>query len=60
MYIISYIYIGGYVNKPGVAVVFGAEERQSETSVLRERLYLRIGVFILYLLRHGRLNELFV
>jgi len=38
-------YIGGYLNKPGVAVVFGAEERQSETSVPRERLYLRIEVF---------------
>jgi len=29
-------------------------------SVLRERLYPRNGVFKLYLLRHGRLNELFV
>jgi len=54
------VYIGEYVNKPEAAVAFGAEERQSETSVLRERLYLRIGVFKLYLLRHGRLNELFV
>jgi len=50
---IRYVYIGGYVNKPGVTVVFGAEERQSETSVLGERLYLRNGVFNgLYLLRH--------
>jgi len=58
---ISIVYIGGYVNKPGVAVVFGAEvRRQSETSVLGERLYLRNGVFKLYLLRHERLNELFV
>jgi len=40
VYIYIYIYIGGYVNKAGVAVVFGAEERQSETSVLGERLYL--------------------
>jgi len=50
----------GYVNKPGVAVVFGTEGRQSETSALGERLYLRNRVFKLYLLRHGRLNELFV
>jgi len=28
--------------------------------VLGERLYLRNGVFKLYVLRHGRLNELFV
>jgi len=54
------VYIGGYVNKLGVVVVFGAEGLQSETSVLGERLYLRIGAFKLYLLRHGRLNELFV
>jgi len=39
MLIADDVYIGGYVNKSGVAFVFGAEERQSETSVLGERLY---------------------
>jgi len=33
-------------------MLIGAEGRQSETSVLGERLYLRNGVFKLYLLRH--------
>jgi len=47
---IDCVYIGGYVNKPGVCyIVFGAEGRQSGTSVPRERLYLRIGAFKLYL-----------
>jgi len=54
------VHIGGCVNKLGVAVAFEAEERQSETSMRKERSYLRHWVFKLYLLRYGQLNELFV
>jgi len=45
--------------RPGIVVGFESEG-ESETSVRKERSYLCYWVFKLYLLRYGRLNELFV